>query len=168
MHQQAREWVARYATNEPVHVLEIGGRNINGTIRDLFPAADYLTLDVMPGEGVDVVADAATWETDDRFDVVVCCEVFEHTAVWHSICHTAYAVLKPGGLFIATMAGPGRAAHSAFDGAALKSGEHYANIDPLDLHTVLKTAGFVDITIDQQDRPADVRATAVHGDEREE
>lgn len=167
MHQQAYEWVDRHADADAARVLDIGGRNINGTIRDRFPGAtEYVVLDIVEDAGVDIVADAATWRTDERFDAVVCAEVFEHTPVWREICATALAVLSPGGQFIATMAGPGRAPHSAMDGGpTLYPGEHYENIDPDDLADVLEDLGFVQVDVDQYGE--DVRCIAlapeVHG-----
>lgn len=163
MHDQAHQWVAKHAPPDAASVLDIGGRNINGTVRDLFPGAAYTAMDIRPGEGVDIIADAATWNpnTTSRFDVVVCTEVFEHTADWPAICATAFNALAWGGLFIATMAGPGRAPHSAVDGGfRLQPGEYYGNVNPDNLRVVLEDCGFVDITVDQQRRPADVRAVA--------
>jgi SAM-dependent methyltransferase len=163
MHAEALEWVGRYATTEPVAVLDLGGRNVNGSPRHLFPAADpYVSLDIEPGRDVQVVADAATWKPDRAYDVVVCTEVFEHTFVWPQICVTAYSALRPGGRLIATMAGPGRLPHSAFDGGPhLYAGEHYGNVEPLFLNSVLKVAGFTDVVVDQLLTAGDVRATAV-------
>jgi hypothetical protein len=158
MHAEAYEWVAPYATAEPVKVLDIGGRNINGTVRTLFPCADFTALDILPGEGVDIVADAATWTPDRAYDVVTCAEVFEHTDVWPQIVVTAHAALGPGGVFVATMAGPGRVPHSAFDGGPLQAGEYYDNVSPDDLERELKAAGFVDIVVDQHG--PDVRCAA--------
>lgn len=161
MHQQAYDWVDQHADADAARVLDIGGRNINGTIRDRFPGAtEYTVLDIRDDAGVDIVADAATWRTDDRFDAVVCAEVFEHTAVWREICKTAFEVLEPGGQFIATMAGPGRAAHSAMDGSPeLRSDEHYGNVHPDDLEDVLADLGFAGIDVDQLGE--DVRCVAV-------
>lgn len=166
MHTEAFAWVQRHATTEPVKVLDIGGRNINGSVRDLFPNATvYTALDIRVGDGVDVVADAATWTPDREYDVVVSCEVFEHTGSWPQICATAFKACAPGGVFIATMAGPGRPAHSAVDGGwELHPGEYYGNVDPGRLERELKTCGFLDITVDQQFSPADVRAVAVKPD----
>lgn len=161
MHPEAMSWVAEHATSDPVAVLDLGGRNINGTVRGLFPSADpYVSLDLVADSGVDVVADASTWAPDREYDVVVCCEVFEHTPVWPQIIATAYEALKPGGRFILTTAAPGRPEHSAVDGRQLRPGEHYANIDPEDLRTVLEGCGFADITVDRQHSPDDVRASA--------
>ena len=162
MHPEAFEWVARHATDQPCSVLDIGGRNVNGSPRGLFPRADpYVTLDIEPGRDVQIVADAATWTPDREYDVVVCTEVFEHTIVWPAICRVAFKALKPGGLLILTMAGPGRAPHSAFDGGpVLYAGEHYANVEPAYLNSVLWSIGFAEVVVDVQYQPADVRATA--------
>jgi hypothetical protein len=162
MHDEAYAWVRKHAPTGHLHVLDIGGRNINGSTRDLFPLASvYRTVDILPGAGVDIVADAGTWEPDQEYDVVVCTEVFEHTANWPQICVTAYKALTVGGLFIATMAGPGRPPHSAIDGGwTLHPGEHYANVHPAELAGQLAAAGFSDICTDQQHSPADTRAVA--------
>lgn len=142
-------------------VLDLGGRDINGSVRPLFANADpYTVVDIYPGEGVDVVADAATWEPDRLYDVVVAAEVFEHTYVWPEICATALKALCGGGLFIATMGGPGRQPHSGIDGLfRLLPGECYANVAPNDLEHVLKTQGWASITVDQSG--LDVRAVAI-------
>jgi SAM-dependent methyltransferase len=161
VHAEAFDWVRRHATDQKVTVLDIGGRNINGTCRELFPSADYTALDIRPGEGVDIVADATKWTPDKAYGVVVCTEVFEHTSVWRDICRTAFRALRPGGRFIVTMAGPGRPDHSAVDGQwRLLDGEHYANIEPDELQEALSDIGFTDITVDYQTAPCDTRAVA--------
>ena len=162
MHPEAYQWVQKWATDADVTVLDIGGRNINGSTRDLFPNATYTALDIRPGDGVDVVANAAEWDPDARqWDVVVCTEVFEHTEEWPQICATAFKALRPGGRFIATMAGPGRPEHSAVDGGPyLHPGEHYGNVDPAALGFVLGRAGFQEVTVDTRQNPNDVRCVA--------
>jgi predicted methyltransferase len=162
MHQHAFQWVAAHVPAEPGYVLEIGGRNINGGVRDLFAAATgYVALDIIAGEGVDIVADASTWTPDRVYDTVVCCEVFEHTDVWPEIVGTAFAALRPGGVFIATMAGPGRAPHSAFDGGPLQAGEYYSNVNPDELKANLKAAGFKRVVVNELQSAGDVRCVAV-------
>lgn len=130
MHPAAREWVSKYA--RPGDVLDVGGRDINGTVRDLFPGS-YTVIDLEPGPNVDVVGDVTEWDTDERFDVVVCCEVFEHTDKWQAIIDRAGELLRPGGRLIVTAAGPGRMPHSAHDGEELRDGEWYANVTALEL-----------------------------------
>jgi SAM-dependent methyltransferase len=160
MHAEAYEYVR--AAAEPLshlgHVVEYGSRNINGTVRSLFTTDRYTGIDVVNGRDVDVVADAATWETDTPADCVVCCEVLEHTPDWQLLLASARRILTPGGTLIITAAGPARTPHSSTDGGQLQPGEYYANIHPDDLRDALKQAGFVNITIDET--PVDIRATA--------
>jgi SAM-dependent methyltransferase len=167
VHDQALQWIAKYATSEPVAVLDIGGRDINGSPRHLFPnATRYTVLDALPGERVppvDIIADAATWNPSGQWwDVVICAETFEHTAAWRAIVRTAYTACAPGGRFIVTTAAPGRPPHSAVDGEfRLLPGEHYANIRPAELALALADAGWADVLVDVQQFPCDVRAAAV-------
>jgi hypothetical protein len=162
MHPQAMAWIAAHATSEPVSVLDLGGRFINGSPVGLFPnATAYTVLDILPGDGVDVVADAATWEPDREYDVVVAAELFEHAAAWPAICRTAYRACARSGRLIITTAAPGRPVHSGVDGGPLlHPGEHYANIPAFELERVLVETGFRDITVDAQLAPADTRAVA--------
>jgi SAM-dependent methyltransferase len=163
MHEQAMEWIAKHATDDEVSVLDLGGRDINGSPRHLWPNATvYMCLDIRPGEGVDIVADAADWDPDGpHWDVVVAAEIFEHTARWPEICRTAYRACEPGGRFIVTTAGPGRPPHSAVDGLfRLLPGEHYANVPAAELERVLIEAGWRDVIVDSQLSPADTRAVA--------
>lgn len=164
MHPEVREWVGRFrAEGRDISVLDIGGRNVNGTTRDLFPGTDYVVLDRIPAPGVDIACDAADFETDRRFDIVLCTEVFEHTPRWAEICSTAFTVLKPGGRFVVTCAAPGRGEHSAIDGNfSLHPGEHYANVAAADLVGVLGVLGFIDIeAVQTESFPCDTRATAI-------
>ena len=155
------QWVAKFATHEPVRVLALGDRDINGTGRPLFPNAAYTGLDIVSGPGVDIVADAAIWEPDGRrWDLVLATELFEHAPDWPAICTTAFKALAPGGRFVVTTAAPGRPPHSGIDGGPLKFGEYYSNIDPADLQRALTDAGFIDVEVDVQPSPADVRAVA--------
>jgi hypothetical protein len=162
VHQQAYEWGARFASAEPLEVIEFGARDVNGTPRALFPNATlYVTLDVLPGDGVDIVADASTWVPDREYDRVLCFECFEHTAAWPAICRTAFKACRPGGLFIVTTAGPGRPPHSGIDGEfRLHPGEHYANVPAAELERVLVETGWRDVVVDSQPSPADTRAVA--------
>jgi len=159
VHPEALAWVARHATAEPVTVLDIGGRFINGTPRDLFPAASYTVLDALTGPNVDIVADASMWTPDVEYDMIICTEVFEHAASWRAICATAFKACTPDGTLVVTCAGPSREIHSGVDGSPqLRAGEHYANIEPDDLRTVLAACGWQEIVVDQFG--TDVRATA--------
>lgn len=159
MHGAAYLWTRDSAPDAPGHVLDVGGRNVNGSVRDCFPAAlSYTALDVLAGDGVDIVADATVWDPDRQYDTVVCNEVFEHTPDWPAILRTIRRALAPGGEVILTMAGPGRAPHSAIDGRELRAGEYYGNVQPLALLTEMQETGFDRILVDV--KGSDVRAWA--------
>ena len=158
VHKEAHDWVRSAISH--LSICDLGGADVNGTVRDLFPGWSYTSVDRRPGPGVDIVADAATWSADGRrFDAVVCCEVLEHAENWRAILANAARLLKPGGLLILTMAGPGREPHTC-DGHPMPTPptEYYGNIDPRELSTVLKDLGFAVVLVDQHG--ADVRATA--------
>jgi SAM-dependent methyltransferase len=138
MHAEARQWIAANAPTITVlsefRVIEIGGYNVNGSIRDLFDGASYLSVDIREGPGVDEVHDASLPAPGGieglSVDVVVCCEVLEHAADPAGIIANAMSILKPGGLFLMTCATDPRAPHGN-NGAGVTEGEHYANIDPI-------------------------------------
>lgn len=126
-------------------VLEFGSRNINGSVRYLAPYADWLGVDLVAGDGVDIVGDVTTvalgW---GDWDVVVCCEVLEHVDddTARAVVENAERHLLPGGLFIATMAGRNRAPHSAIDGGPVRPGEFYRNVTVDMLTAWIDDAGF--------------------------
>lgn len=126
----------------PQFVVEFGSRNVNGSVRPLFQRATvYVGVDVVPGQGVDVVMDAADFDHPNEADCVVCCEVLEHAANAKEIVVNAVDVLAPGGAVIVTCASDGRAPHSAVDGGPLRDGEFYENVSPLTLLAWLEGAG---------------------------
>lgn len=130
MHDAARSFVrwARTRLEPPRTVVEIGSLNINGSIRDLFAgASEYTGIDIRAGAGVDIVADAVLWRPPQPVDLVVCCEVLEHTAAAAGIVQAAASYLRPGGAVIITAAGPGRASHS-WNGGPLTGAEYYAPV----------------------------------------
>lgn len=87
-HFQQRQFFERLRSLRPdlfdgVSVVEIGSLDINGTVRDFFKSDNYVGVDVGAGPGVDVVANGADLEYEDRsFDVAVSAECFEHNPDW--------------------------------------------------------------------------------------
>ena len=166
MHPEAMQWVAYQTRNKTYGtVIDLGGRNVNGTTRDTIGCDLYIAVDIAPGDGVDVVCDAAEYRPEEPVECVVTTEMLEHTPRAADIVAAAFEMLIPGGEFIGTAAGVGRPPHSAVDGNRLREGEHYANIDKSDLFDWLHDTGFVDIQIDVQRRPADIRWTARRPDQ---
>lgn len=160
MHPQAFEYVERATRGlTPGKVLEFGARNINGSVRDLFPHVDYTGVDITDGPGVDVVADAATW-TRPGFDLVMCCEVLEHTPKGKAIIAGARKALNRGGTLIVTCATDNRAAHSAADGGPLAAGEFYRNVTPRSMRSWLTVAGFTVTDLQVHKARGDLYVTA--------
>ena len=145
MHAEAYDWIK--ACRKNIKVAELGSRNVNGSVRDLFPDADYTGVDMAgtKAEGVDIQADAKTWDGGrKRYDIVVTTEALEHEEQWREILATAHRILKPGGYLFVTCAGTGRESHSV-DGGPLKEGEYYGNVSAPEMSQALYEIGFVNI-----------------------
>jgi len=128
-------------------VLDLGGRDINGTTECLFPDSRYIVVDIVAHPTVDIVADAGDLDLGELFDVVVSTELLEHTPRGADIVATAYRHLRVGGMFVATMAGPGRPPHGAAGSPWPLDGEYYRNVKPGELAVWLADAGFTDCEI---------------------
>lgn len=164
MHDAAHEYVARQvATHGPfLRVVEIGSRDINGSIRSLFAETSvYVGLDLYPGPGVDWVGDARDYGDGQTafVDCVVCCEVLEHSPTWPGLMRHAASWLAIGGILIVTCAAPGRRDHSAIDGGRLQPGEHYQNVPAIRVADVLTGAGLDVVEAIEVNR--DTQVTAV-------
>lgn len=167
MHAEVAVWVARCVEQlGPFRtVAEIGGRDINGSIRTLFDAdARYCSIDIVDGPGVDVVGDvidlvAAGKLSTGRWGCVVSTEALEHHPRPAAVVQAAHLLLQPGGAFVATMAGPGRHPHSGLVEGPVQPGEHYRNIEPDELGRWLADVGFSDFEVDQHG--LDLRCWAV-------
>lgn len=165
VHQEVREWVQHVADliPSPRRVMDQGGNNVNGGISDIFPQArEWISVDVVAGVGVTVVADCAVYRRDADCDLVVSTELMEHTWKGREIVASAYASLRPGGDYIVTCAAPGRAVHGAWGDPELQPGEYYRNVDAPMLRSWLQEAGFTEIVIDRRTDPYpnDLRAWA--------
>jgi hypothetical protein len=169
MHPEAYDGLARQLAasgltlDAPWRVLDLGGRDINGSIRGLLPAAQWTGCDITPGPGVDIVHDATRpWPgTFGRFDVVVCTEVLEHVEQWPALLGTAAGALEPGGpeaLFV-TCASTGRPQHGASGAPLPEPGEWYANVPP-DAVAVRLQELFRAAWVEYRGLPGDVYARA--------
>lgn len=152
MHAAAKQYITHMAAiynRRGITVLELGGRYINGGVRKCFNrAVEYVSVDIVAGRDVDVVADAADLDLGRLFDIVVSTELLEHTPRAAEIVMSAFRHLKPGGVFLATMAGPGRPPHSQSGNREMEPGEWYRNVEPAELDEWLQFAGFDDWAID--------------------
>lgn len=174
MHEAVLSWIGQFRSVDDLAVLDIGGRDLNGSPRMMFPNANpYHVLDLHPGPNVDIVADAASPAAvgahiaPDTYDLVICTEVFEHTPHWSEILQVAYAMLRPGGWLLFTCAGPGRPVHSGITAVwELSPGEHYANVSPEDLRAELTDQGWTQI--ETHLRGTDTQGCAVKPDQPRE
>ncbi len=155
MHPEVGDWVERcIAAHGPfAHVLEIGGRDINGSVRPLFGTrCTYTVVDIVAAPEVDFVGDAVALAREGLLptgvDCVVSTEALEHYPAPADVVDAAHELLRPGGVFIATMAGPGRHPHSGLVEGPPQPGEHYRNIDPDELTAWLEQTGFGDFLVD--------------------
>ena len=158
MHAEAFTWLAAQAEDLRDDVdtaIDLGGRDINGSPRELFPGAGYTAIDLHDGPGVDVVADARQWQPEEKVDLVVCAEVLEHTDDPRGLLDVAAGWLKQAGVLLLTAAAEPRAPHSHLDGGPVRPGEHYANIDPGELASWLEDGPWY---------PPQIVHDGVHGD----
>lgn len=95
--------------NKPgMAVLEIGSRNVTGANhRSRFGQANYIGLDIHPGENVDIVGDIhkleAYFEPGTQFDLIFCSAVFEHLYAPWLASEQMSRMLKVGGkVFVET------------------------------------------------------------------
>lgn len=86
----------------PIRILDVGGRNRSGTgSRNVFPEAEYITLDIVPGEEVDIVADAHDLRSvlpAESIDAFISVSVFEHLMMPWTVVAELNSVLRVGGL----------------------------------------------------------------------
>ena len=158
MHHEVLEWVQRWVPSGPCNVLDVGGRDINGSPSYLFPSSTLEIIDLVDAPGVTWVGDVLDYGNTDKFDVGLYLEVAEHTPDWPlHIAHMKNLLDHRKGLLIFTAACYERAPHSAADGGPLQPDEYYLNVDP-DLLSVILTRNFAKHVIDIQGD--DVRAAA--------
>ena len=76
-------------------VLDVGGADVNGSYRDLFPAWGYVTLDHRDS---DICVDGYEWPEIGPYDVVISGQCLEHDPRFWLTLQNMTRVLKPGGL----------------------------------------------------------------------
>ena len=144
MHAEAYAFVRSIVelTHRPRAAVEFGAYDVNGNCRSLFPSVTrWHGIDVRPGPNVDEVANAETWRTKARYDLVLCTEVLEHARHPDLIVGSAFRALRKKGKFVMTCAGNGREPHTD-DGVHGVPIPHYRNIPESEMDEWLRDAGF--------------------------
>lgn len=103
-------------------ILEVGSYDINGGIRNFFPAGDYTGVDLVEGPGVDVVGFGHELRFEDgHFAATLSGECFEHDPHWQATFQNMVRMTKPGGLVAFTCASRGRPEHGTIRTSAAES-----------------------------------------------
>lgn len=168
MHAEAYNWLSRVVSTRvlpalpgPLAGLELGAVNVNGSGRPLFPNAQFLGVDRVPGRGVDVVCTAPIFDGEGRFDVVLTTETLEHAEQPGDVLESAWCSLRPGGMLLITAAADPRKPHRCDGSEGSLHGEHYANVDPTGLRHLLTRTGFLVLELEHDAQHGDVYALAV-------
>lgn len=150
-----------YDTTKARAGLDVGGADVNGSVRDQLPWVAWTGLDIEAAPGVEIIADAATWRRPandaEGYDIVIATELFEHAERWREIIETMALALKRGGseTLIATCASTGRHPHGARGEWGVPAGQYYGNVEPADLVAELDKY-FVEVRDHFNPNPGDV------------
>jgi len=116
---------------------------------------EYVGLDMTPGPGVDIVANAKDIPfPDNNFDIIISTDCYEHVDWPREVTHEAFRVLKPGGIFYLT---------SVFDFEIHGYPDDYWRFTPHCIKLLLEDAGFEVIMSDGVGGPHSKRPCIVRG-----
>ena len=159
MHDAAFEAVRRFSNTVCLggiegNGLDLGGRDVNGTVHSLFPDVKWTVLDRVEHPSVDIVADVTKWWPErEAWDLVISTETIEHVQEWGKIVEAGYRALKPGGHLVVTGGSTGRGPHSCIGHVPVPEGEWYGNVPPLDLWRCAGEVGFTHAYVEYNPEP---------------
>lgn len=83
-------------------ILEIGSKNVNGSIREFFDQSQYWGIDIEKGPGVDEIKDLHSLyiEAFEEHDLIICLETLEHDIDPFEAILCIRHNLKPGGILV--------------------------------------------------------------------
>lgn len=100
MHRGCVEFILDINKRFPIgQLLELGSYDFNGTARDYLSAAErWVGVDVVAGDGVDIVCQAVDTEFEPKsFDTLLCLSMLEHDPNWKQSLRHNLQWLKPNG-----------------------------------------------------------------------
>lgn len=137
-HEYQIEFIRTLKSRKPqffhyVSVLDCGSLDINGNNRWAFEKAQYLGVDIVKGDNVDIRSRVHELDikTIGQHDVVISTEMLEHDQFWRESIMHMFNLLKPGGLLLITAAGTGRPEHGTHDRnpeASPETNDFYQNL----------------------------------------
>jgi 2-polyprenyl-3-methyl-5-hydroxy-6-metoxy-1,4-benzoquinol methylase len=99
-------------------VLEVGSRNVNGSLRnhvESLKPMEYIGVDIMPGTGVDKIVDANNlldFFKNESFDLIISTEMLEHCKDWKNALNSMFSLCKVNGFILLSTRSPGFPYHS--------------------------------------------------------
>lgn len=116
MHTSVAVWIYEHLPEILAPVLEVGSRNVNGSVRDICPVTPYFGIDIVAGQDVDQVYDGDTIPFPrESFATVICTEVLEHARRPWRLAEEIMRVLRPGGVALITARSTGFVYHDPPD-----------------------------------------------------
>lgn len=115
-HQAQIEYFRSVKSSHPslfsnCRVLDLGSLDINGNNRHLFSDYEYVGVDIGAGKNVDVVCRNHEYKSEEKFDVIISSECFEHDEFWDKSILNGIELLNSGGIFLFSCATTGRREH---------------------------------------------------------
>jgi len=108
----------------------------------LATGAHLETLDFIPGEGIDHVADVADTKLPAQsYDALLCVQVLEHVPDPARVCHELFRLCKPGGWVVVTAPQSGRLHNLP---------HHYFHFTNIAMRKLLTDAGFEVLALEPQ------------------
>lgn len=161
-----------------VKVLDVGSFDVNGNDRGMFKNSEYIGIDILEGDNVDVICPAQEYDAlDETFDTIISCECFEHNPFWKETIFNIIRMLKSGGLFLFTCATTGRPIHGvASENLIMKDkdpnwkslpnvlikrddwdNEYYKNLTEKDIRSIINLDGiFIDYYFEVEKEHSDL------------
>ena len=161
MHKEALDFVKNTIDAIPPRagVVEFGSRDFtNISVRPLFADVTvYIGVDLIPGQGVDVVADAAKFTTDTCIDTVVSTSTLQHVRNIDQVLANAHKLLSSNGVAIFTTVCEPWPTQGVAGGSV--GDEFFRHVPAVLLKKALDAAGFKAVKIEQT-KDGDVFAVA--------
>lgn len=148
MHQEVRDYVNKIKGMYPekfknCSVLDVWSLDINWNNKEFFENANYLWLDIIDWENVDILCNIIDYNPWKQFDITISTEMLEHNRDWRESLLKMYRLTKRFWLMIITCAWPNRWEHWTINNSPESSpatNDYYHNISKEDVLWVLPNA----------------------------